>query len=107
MMHIKSKHPEHIPADGMSLLGMGFSITGTDDCPNVSEQLPVDDGPSGPDLSSVDVALPPPSPSRGRLANAHVEATTATVERGLVMGPEFWRVHTRSLDGVIKSNSIT
>ena len=96
MTHIKAKHPECILAEGRSLLGMGFTITGADDYPNVSDLSPVDDGHFGPDLSSSDVAndaldslhvvghartTPPTSPSRRLLASAPIEATIATVER--------------------------
>ena len=84
----------------MSLLGMGFTITGADYYGNVSEPSPVDDDHFGPDLSSSDVAnealdslhvicpartTPPTSPSR-RLASAPIEATIVTVERGVGMG---------------------
>ena len=77
--HIRAKHPEYILAKGMSLLGMGFTITSADEYPNVSEPLPVADHQFGLDLSFGDVAnealdslhvvgparaTPPTSPSR-------------------------------------------
>ncbi len=128
MTHIKATHPECISAEGMSLLGMGFTITGADEGANVSATSPVDDDDSGLILLSTVVAnealdslhvvdfarnTPPRSPPRRLASAATMQAATkqavatATVENGVIgIGHEFWRFLTRSLDGVIQFNRI-
>jgi hypothetical protein len=105
--HIKDKHPECIPAEGRSLLDMGFTTTRADDGPNGPESTLVDDDPMGPPDPSPD-AIDNPNLSLGvvsRDTSATLQVPVATAERGVGLGQEFWRSLTRSLDGVIKSNS--
>ena len=107
--HIKDKHPECIPAEGRSLLDMGFTTTRADVGPNGPESPPVDDDPIGPpDLSAAALVVDNPNLLLGvvsRDTSATLQVPVATAERGVGMGQEFWRFLTRSLDGVIKSNS--
>jgi hypothetical protein len=115
LKHIKDKHPESIPAEGRSLLAMGFTRTGGDDRPNSPEMSAGDDiVPTAPDLSSVDVAvgIPELSPHIAARNTPRLESIapgpadlTAAAQTGVGMGQSFWRTLTRSLDGVIKSKS--
>ncbi len=41
--HINKTHPEYIPAEGMSLLDMGFTMKAGGDVPPPSSEMPVDD----------------------------------------------------------------
>ncbi len=108
MRHINDKHPECIPAEGISLLDMGFTTTSADDGPNGPEYAPVDDDPMGPDISVGVAAVDNPNLSLGVISRdtlATLQVPIATVERGVGMGQEFWRSLKRSLDRVITSNS--
>ena len=108
MRHIKDKHPECILAEGISLLDMGFTMTRADDGPKDPKLAPVEDDPMGPDLSADVDAIDNPNLSLGvvsRDTSATLQVPVTTAEREVGMGQKFWRSLTRSLDGVIKSNS--
>ena len=109
MIYIKDKHLECIHAKGISLLDVHFTTTRADDGPNGPELTTVDDDHIGPDMSVGADTIDSLNLSLGvvsRDTSAPLQVPVVTAERGVGMGRELWRSLTRSLGTFIKCNSI-
>ena len=101
----QDKHPECLSIEGRSLLSMGFTRTGGD-AGRTNPEMPADDDddPIGLDRLPDDNADHDTSDLTVRVGPSP-QVQPATAETGFGTGHHFWRSLTRSLDGVIKSNS--